>query len=439
MISKERVFLESTGDFIILAKIKLLYKGYPNAFKVLTLATFIDMLGFFLLFPFYALYITEHFGVGMTQVGFLFSIFSVGNIIGGIIGGALADKYGRREMILIGLIASGIGNIFLGFVNDLILFYLISGVIGLISNFGRPARQAMVADLLPKEKQAEGFGILRIAFNISATIGPIIGGFLATQSFMALFITDAVSSIITAIIVYLVIPETKPQTHEEKSKETVMKTIIGYKEVLKDGIFMVFLFVSAIMVLVYMQMNSTLSVFLRDVHGFPVHEFSLLLSMNALMVVVFQFWIARKISKYAPMKVMAFGTLFYMIGFGMYGFISESYLFFIAMMIITVGEMIVTPVGQAAAASFAPEDKRGRYMGVFGFQWAIPNLFGIILAGVVMENLGSNWVWYLAGILSLISSMGFFLLNFATKNRFSKEIIHTNEEEELATQTQIQS
>jgi MFS family permease len=422
----------------ILTKFKQTYKGYPNAFKVLTLATFIDTLGFFLLIPFYALYVTEHFGVGMTHVGFLFTLFAIGNIFGGMIGGALADRYGRRLMVLIGLVASGIGNFLLGFVNNLNLFFLISAFIGIVSNFGRPAQQAMVVDLLPKEKQAEGFGILRIAFNISATIGPILGGFLATQSYMSLFIADAVSSIITAIIVYLIIPETKPETLDDESEVTVMKTFTGYKEVLKDGIFMVFISMSAIMVLVYMQMNSTLSVFLRDVHAFPVRNFSLLLSMNALMVVLFQFWIAKKVSKYAPMKMMALGTLFYMIGFSMYGFVSETYMFFIAMVIITVGEMITTPVGQAAVASFAPEDKRGRYMAVYGFRWAIPNLFGIVVAGLVMENLGPNWVWYLTGILSLISAVGFWLLNHATKIRFSKEVKSKDKEKRLITQPQIQ-
>ncbi len=402
-------------------KIKTTYREYPNAFKVLTLATFIDMLGSFLLYPFYALYVTEHFGVGMTQVGFLFSIFSAGNIFGGILGGALADKYGRRAMVLIGLVVSGTGSIFLGLVNDLRVFYILAGFLGLVGNFGGPARQAMVADLLPKEKQAEGFGILRVSFNLSATIGPILGGFLATKSYMLLFIADAVSSLITAVIVYMVIPETKPQKQDDKPEETVMKTIIGYKHVLKDWVFVLFLSVSAITVLVYMQMNSTLSVFLRDVHGFPAQSFGFLLSMNALMVVLFQFWITRKISKYAPMKIMAFGTLFLMIGFGMYGFISEPYLFFIAMAIITIGEMIVFPTGQSAAASFAPEDKRGRYMAVYGFQWMIPNLFGVLAAGLIMDSIGPNWVWYLAGILSLFSMIGFWLIHGVTKERLSKE------------------
>lgn len=412
----------------MLTKIRFAYKEYPNAFKVLTLATFIDMLGSFLLYPFYALYITEHFGVGMTQVGILFSIFSAGNIFGGMIGGALADKYGRRAMVIIGLVASGIGSISMGLVDNLNIFYIIAGILGLVGNFGRPARQAMVADLLPKEKQAEGFGILRVAFNLSATIGPLLGGFLATRSFILLFIADAVSSIITAFIVYFVIPETKPQKQDDEPEETVIKTLIGYKEVLKDWVYVLFLIVSAITVLVYIQMNSTLSVFLRDVYGFSAQNFGYLLSMNALMVVLFQFWITRRISKYAPMKMMTLGTLFYMIGFGMYGFISAVYMFFIAMVIITIGEMIVTPVAQAAAASFAPEDKRGRYMAVFGFQWAIPNLFGVLGAGLIMEHLGPNWVWYLAAVLCLISMVGFWLLNGATKRRFSKEIEPIKEE-----------
>ena len=405
----------------MLEKIKIAYKVYPSAFKVLVLASFIDMVGGALLFPFFALYITERFGVGMTQVGFLFAFFSAGGIISGVVGGALADKYGRRVILLIGLVISGVGSIFMGLVDNLNVFYILAAILGLVGDIGGPARQAMVVDLLPKEKQTEGFGIMRVAMNLAVTVGPILGGFLATQSYMLLFIADAVSSIITAVIVFIVIPETKPEKPEDEPEETVVKTIIGYKEVLKDRVFILFLSVSAIMVIVYMQMNSTLSVFLRDVHGFSPQSFGLLLSMNALMVVLFQFWIAKKISKYAPMKVIAIGTLFYMLGFGMYGFISAVYLFFIAMVIITIGEMIVTPIQQTVVANFAPEDKRGRYMAMFGFHWAVPNLFGVLLAGLVMEHIGPNWVWYFAGILSFFSAVGFWSLHGVTKKRFSKE------------------
>ena len=406
-------------------KFKVTYREYPRAFRVLTLATFIDMLGGFLLMPFFALYITERFHVGMTEVGLLISINSGGNIIGGLIGGALADKYGRRSLILFGLIVSGVGNILMGLANDLRLFYILAAFLGLVGSFGGPARQAMVSDLLPKSKQAEGFGILRVSFNLSATIGPILGGILATQSYMLLFVADAISSLITAVIVFLVIPETKPAKKEGKPEETIIKTVIGYKEVLKDWLYISFLSVSAIMVIVYIQMNSTLSVFLRDVHGFSASSFGLLLSMNALMVVLFQFWITRRISKRNPMKMMILGTFFYMLGFSMYGFVTEVFLFFIAMIFITIGEMIVTPIGTTIASFFAPEDKRGRYMAMYGFHWAIPNIFGVLLAGMVWDSLGPFWVWYFAGILSLISMIGFWFLRRAAKDRLSREMENT--------------
>jgi len=396
-------------------------RGFPSTFWVLTFATFIDRLGGFILFPFFSVYIIDQFGVGMTEVGILFSIFSAGHLIGNMIGGALADKYGRRAITLIGLIVSGLGSILMGIANNLSLFYLIAAFLGTIGNFGGPARQAMVADLLPNEKQAKGFGMLRIAVNLSATFGPILGGLLVDQSYMILFILDAISSLITAFIVFLVIPETKPQRQEHETEETIIKTLIGYKEVLKDWVYVLFLSVSTLTVLVYMQLNSTLSVFLWDIHGFPKPNFAWLLSMNALMVVIFQYFISRLFSKYDPMKVIALGTFFYMIGFGMYGFISEPYMFFVAMAILTIGEMIAMPVGQTAAASFAPEDKRGRYMAVYGFHWAIPSLFGVLLAGIVWESIGPNWVWYFAGILSFIAMIAFLLLNNIVKHRLSKQ------------------
>ena len=411
-------YLENINLF---GKIKKGFNEYPGPFKVLTLATFIDMIGTFLLYPFFALYITSRFSVGLPEVGILFGIFSAGNLIGGFIGGGLADKFGRRFIILFGMVVSGVGSILMGLANDLFTFYLLAAALGLIGSLGGPARQAMVVDLLPSEKETEGFAVMRIAFNLSAVVGPILGGFLATQSYMLLFISDAASSLVTAVIVYFVIPETKPEIKEGESEKSVLETLSGYKEALKDGVFISFCLVSIFLSLVYLQMNSTLPVFLRDQYGFSEQWFGLLLAMNAAMVVLFQMGIANIISKYDPMKMMALGAICYMIGFGMYGFISEFYLFFVAMVIVTIGEMIVSPVSQKAVASLSPRDKRGRYMGLFGFTWAIPSIFGVYLAAVVSEIIGPNWIWYIAGIISFFVSIGFYLLRKVAAERFNRD------------------
>jgi len=396
-------------------KIKKVYHEFPKKFWILILATFIDSLGNGLLFPFYALYVTDHFGVGMIEVGFLFSFLSAGGIIGSILGGSLSDKYGRKLILLFGLIFSGLGNLVMGFAQDLNFFYLFAGLLGLFGAAGRPARQAMVADMLPPEKRTSGYAILRVTSNLSVTIGPALGGLLITQGFLTLFIGDAVASAITAVIVFYKIPETIPENVTKKYKETFIDTMKGYSYVLKDGLFMLYVLFAALVALVYLQMNSTLPVFLRDQHGFPAQKYGLLVSLNAIMVVFFQFFITRKISKYRPFKMMGLGVIFYGIGFLMYGFVSNEILFFVAMAIITTGEMFIATFSQSLVALFAPEDKRGRYMAVFSLKRTIPRLFGVILAGMIMNTFGDYVLWYFAGILCLIAALGYILLDFLSK------------------------
>jgi MFS family permease len=138
------------------------------------------------------------------------------------------------------------------------------------------------------------------------------------------------------------------------------------------------------------------------------------------MVVLLQFAITRRIRRFAPMKIMVVGTLIYGLGFTMYGFVSVYWLFILAMVIITLGEMLTAPTGQAVVANIAPIDMRGRYMAVFGFSWTIPNAIGPLMAGVVMDNYDPNWVWYGAGIFMLVSAGIFALLQSRSSARFAR-------------------
>jgi MFS family permease len=94
-------------------------------------------------------------------------------------------------------------------------------------------------------------------------------------------------------------------------------------------------------------------------------------------------------------------------GFAMYGFVSFYYMFIVAMVIITIGEMIVSPVAQALVASFAPEDMRGRYMAVSGFSWGIPFAVGPYFAGLIIDGPTPHFLWYVAGFIGLLSTIGF--------------------------------
>lgn len=384
---------------------------YPRPFWTLIGATFIDRVGGALLFPFFTLYVTAKFGVGMTTVGVLFAVFSLTSVVGNTVGGALADRLGRKKLIIFGLMASAISTLFMGFADTIALFAVGAVLAGLFADTGGPARQAMVADLLPGHQRAEGYGIQRVVNNLAVTFGPIIGGFMAAISYLLLFITDAVASCITAVIVWQKLPETKPEAteKEKEDRESLVQTFRGYAVPLKNPTFQAFLLASALATIVYMQMNTTLAVYLRDSHGVPPQGYAALLSMNALMVVLLQFPITRRIKRFSPMLMMALGTLLYSIGFGLYGLADSIALFVIAMIIITVGEMVVFPVSQALVASMSPEAMRGRYMAVYGFSWVIPMAVGPLLAGLIMDNADPRWVWYASLLVGLVST-GIYLI-----------------------------
>ena len=108
-----------------IAKIKSTYAEYPKTFWTLVAVTFIDHIGSFLLFPFFALYITKKFEVGMTEVGILFALFAISGFFGSFVGGALTHRLGRRNMIIFSLLTSAFSTLAMGFVEQLEAFYLI--------------------------------------------------------------------------------------------------------------------------------------------------------------------------------------------------------------------------------------------------------------------------------------------------------------------------
>ena len=402
-------FLPRKGS--VFSRLSYIYHEFPSRFWTVVGVMFIDRVGGTMLFPFFSLYITQKFDVGMTQAGIVLGFFSVFGMLGGMIGGALTDKLGRRSLILFGLVFSALSTLSLGLVNEYWMLFPLAVLTGLLSDIAHPAHQAMIADILPEKQRAEGFGILRVVANISWIIGPTIGGFIANRSYFYLFIIDAVISCFVAGLFFLFVPETKPETAAETENQSVLQTFAGYGLALKDLAFLAFILAGMLMLMAYQQMYSTLSVYLRDNHSVDPQGYGFLMTTSAITVIFFQFWVTRRIKNRPPFLMMALGTLFYMVGFGLFGFVAAYWLFALNIVIITIGEMIIMPTSQALAANFAPEDMRGRYMAVFGLTWAIPSILGPGAAGLILDGMNPNLLWYLAGILCAIAAIAYYLLH----------------------------
>jgi len=215
--------------------------------------------------------------------------------------------------------------------------------------------------------------------------------------------------------------ETRPEAHAHHAESGLLETFRNYRLVLRDTAFLAFLVAAVLMGMVYIQMYNALSVFLRDHRGIEPQGYGFLLSCSAITVICFQFWTMRVIKTRPQFLMMALGTVFYLIGFGMFGVVTAYWLFALAVVIITIGEMIVMPTSQALAAGFARTEMRGRYMAVFGLSISVPAAAGPLAAGLILDNYAPTLLWFLGAFVCAISATCFYALHLklGTERQFA--------------------
>ena len=403
------------------SKADQVYHEYPRTFWVLMAGMFIDRLGTNLIMPFLAVYVAKRFNAGMTEVGIILTIFAVSGVAGTFLAGAMADRFGRRSVLIIGLVFGSLSRVGLGLATNMQGLYLIAISAGFFGTVGWPAQAAMVADILPEQQRADGFGIQRVVANLTWVLGPMIGGVLApVTGYLLLFILDAATSFVMAAMVVALLPETRPE-RTGQGGESFGQSMAGYGLVLRDGIFMAFMLVSILMVAAYQQMYSALSVYLVRYQHLPESFYGLLLMLNAGMVVVLQFPITRWSSKHPPMLIMIAGTALYLVGLTAYGVVSSLVVFAGAMALISLGEMLAMPTAQALVALLSPRDMRARYAAFYGFSWVIPQALAPLGAGLIMDNLNPAWVWYACGLVCALTIAGFWALHLRTGPRIAEQ------------------
>lgn len=370
-------------------------KALPRSAWILFAGTFINRFGAFVV-PFLALYMTRQ-GFTTAQAGMAIAAYGVGHFLASFVGGHLADTFGRRKTIVLSMFSNAVMLMLLSQARSLEALVGVTFLVGLCAEIYRPASSALLADLLPAGQRVVAFSAYRWALNAGWALGPATAGFLVERSFFWLFVGNAVTSTIFGVIALKALPRGVFVTSAAGSWGETFRAI-G-----RDTRFMKMIAASLLIGIVFMQMTSTFSLEITR-HGLAPSNYGMLISLNGLLVILFELPLITVTQRFAPRSVIAFGYLLIGVGFALNGMSQSVLAFGVVVLVFTLGEMISFPVLNAYVADLAPEESRGRYMGAFGLSWAVA-LIGGPATGLFLFGKSPVLLWTACGAMGIVASV----------------------------------
>lgn len=394
-------------------------KNFDLNLWILSLGWFVSAMGFAVSIPFISIYFHAELGLSMLDIGLFFSAMAIIRAVFQAVGGEIADRTERRQLLIFAqfMRAIAFGLMAIAIFYDL-GFWVIAITFFINSIFGsivQPTSNAMVSDILPKEKRLDGYAITRSAGNLGWAVGPAIGGFLAGYSYGFLFVISGIITGMAALVFWLFLKTPTTLIINERFK---FKDLLAIKDDKYLAWHSVLIFV---LYLVVAQLIAPFSVYTVDMVKISEHQLGLLYTLNGLLVVVLQIPFTRLLSKFRYTIQLALGSFIYVIGYGMVGFFSSFYFFIIAMTVITFGEVFMSPPSLALTSKLAPDGRMGRYMGIFGFFVALGWSFGPLYGGVILDGFGDHHItaWALISSLAFVAGIGYLYFTKILPDKFN--------------------
>jgi MFS family permease len=380
--------------------------GLPPLFWMLWAGMLVNRLASFVI-TFLALYLVQDRGFGPGQAGRVVAIYGLGLLLSGPLGGALADRIGRRRTMLLGLSMGGCCVAVLGFLREPAWLTAVAFLAALTGDTYRPAASAAVADVVPPADRARAYGLIYWAVNLGWAVSLSVAGFVAERSMLALFLADAFTSLAFALIVLARVPETRPA--RPAAAGAAAGGLLG---VFRDRHFMIFLGLHLLVLLVFTQFQLAAPLDYAA-HGVGPRSFSMVMALNGLGVVVLQPLLSPLLPRHDGARVLALSSLLVGLGFGLNVLAGSLPAYLLGAAFYTVGEVLGFPVASAIVADLAPTHLRGRYQGAFSMTWGLAFTLSPLIGGEVLHRLGGSVLWLgclatgaLAAALHLLAGPG---------------------------------
>jgi len=368
--------------------------------------------GFALSLPFIAIYLNAKRGMPMPLIGLFFSASVFFASFSQIMGGEISDRIGRKKVMIFALVGRAVSVLcisFLTFVEGNVYFILLAHMAGVfLGAFFAPAADAWIADFTPSAERVKAYGLMRIGINLGWDIGPAFGGMLAMKSYPKMFFITFLATVLCFLVILFFVEDS-----DIALRNTEHIAVKDVRLVLKNRKFIHFSIYVFFIAIVMSQLIISNSLYATDCLGFTEADVGILFSINGVIVISMQYTVVKMMERFRLSSALALGSVFYGLGYFIFGYSIYFKLAVLAVSIFSLGEIIIAPGIQTLAANLAPERHKGRFLGVMGLFRHTGHSAGILIgtnAIYILSPLFQAAPWYLIAFISSIAALGFYRL-----------------------------
>jgi DHA1 family tetracycline resistance protein-like MFS transporter len=358
---------------------------------VIFTTVFIDLVGFGIVIPVLPFYAEgTRFNATPRTVGFLFASYSVMQLIFSPVLGRLSDKYGRRPVLLISIIGTGIGFLILGFATTLWMLFL-GRILDGISGGNISTAQAYIADITTKEERAKGMGLLGAAFGLGFMFGPAIGGILSQWGVAVPFLFAAGLCFANATLLYFTLPETVTADHPARTSAAGGRGLSQLIQSLSQPRLGFVLIIYFMFIVAFSIMTTTFSLYTMFRFGYDAkHNGYLFAYVGVLAVIVQGGLIGRLVKRFGELPLVIVGALFFAASLFAVPFVGPNAGGLLALLIgggiFSVGNSLATPSLTSLASKTAGRGEQGSVLGVTQSIASLARAVGPALAAFLIHS-----------------------------------------------------
>jgi predicted MFS family arabinose efflux permease len=386
------------------------YKGLSNAAWMLAIVMLINRTGAMVL-PFLGIYMSKELGFSIEEVGIVLAFFGIGAVLGSWFGGWLTDKFGNFWIQLISLLLSAPLFLLIPKFTSVVELSAMICVLSLTTETFRPANSVSVIRYAKPENITRAFSLNRLAMNLGFSIGPAMGGFLATISYDWIFYGNAIAALMAAFMFFKFFYKRK---ENRPVKSTVDKTAMVNEKIrspYRDIPFLLFSLLTTLFAICFFQILNTMPLFYREIYQLNEQHVGFILGFSGLVIVLLEMVLVHFAErKWNATQTIVIGTIFCAFSFLCLAIPSGVWILYFSIFLLSMGEMLSMPFMASVSVLRASKSNQGAYMGLSALAFSIAHIFSPFIGTQLAESIGFQRLWYASALILVLIAVGYWIV-----------------------------